>query len=147
MPRVLVNPSGSIDYSNLEYGVLMKFAYISGWKPAGTLEPVGWSERTWPDGLPRPWRSMNYFSRLGQRVTDEDAAAMADTLEAVVDDVPGHDALAHKVGTIIDLPFRRRIRLIKPGVYASPFEFFSGENKPLLYRHIEFCRGGGYTIH
>lgn len=146
MPRVLSRADDQLALWNLEYGVLMKFAYVAGWRPAGTLQPDRWEERLDPQGVPRRWFSMNYFSRLGQTVTQPDAQALAGALEAALPDVPRHDALGHKVSVTLDLPFSRPVRLFRDGSRVTPYEFFSGPNRPTLERFISFAAAGPYRI-
>lgn len=146
MPRTVQGPGGRIVFPNLHWGLVMKTAYDWGWKPRGTLEPAGWSDRAGPDGQPRRWHKHNYFTRAGQLVTDEDAAAIADALEAIMPDIPDHDAMMHKVASVIDFPDTKQLRMLRPGARYNAFEFFSGPNKPLLRRFIDLCRAGGFTI-
>ncbi len=146
MPRVLHNGTGTVSLTNLEYLNLMKMLHRSGWRPSGTLAPAGWKPRRRKDGTPGKWPRMNYFSRLGQTVTETDAAAMADVLEAILPDVPEHDAFGHKVNQVIDLPYRRAVRLPRPGVRYNAFEFFSGENRGLLTEFVKLCRAGEFQI-
>lgn len=63
-------------------------------------------------------------------MTVEDAAALANAIEAALDDVPRHDAM--------------------PGKSAgpsSPFEFFSGDQgRKDLVEFVAFCREGAFSI-
>ncbi len=146
MPRVLTNEVGSVSLTNIEYLNLMRLLYRSGWRPEGTLAPAGWKPRRRKDGQKRVWPKMNYFSRMGQEVTDMDALAMAAAIESVLPDVPEHDAMEHKIGQVIDLPYRAPIRMPRVGVRYNAFEFFSGQSRDLLVRFSEMCRAGGYHI-
>lgn len=92
---------------------------------------------------------MNYFDRRGQQVTDDDARALADALERALPDVPDHDAIAHKVLSVIDTPglgVPPQLRMLNPRARLNPFEYFSGTNKARLRRFIAFCRAGGFRI-
>lgn len=146
MPRTVKGPGGEITFSNFQWGMVMKAAHQWGWKPRGTLEPADWSSRKGPDGEPRRWYRNNYFSRAGQQVTDEDAAEIGRVIEDALPDVPDHDAIAHKVGSTIDMPGAKQLRILRPGVRFSPYEFFSGPDKQLLRRFAEICRAGGFQI-
>lgn len=133
-------------FSNRSWGMLMKLAYDSGWKPMGCQEPLDW-QAVDAQGNPRRFFSMDYFSRRGQRVLPVDAAAMADALESGLMDVPTFDALGMKVSTSIDMPgLDRPLRALRPGVKVNPFEYFSGDNRGVLKQFIAFCRGGGFEI-
>lgn len=133
-------------FSNRSWGMLMKLAYDSGWKPMGCLEPDAW-QAVDSAGNPQRFFSMDYFSRRGQKVMAADAAAIADALESGLLDVPTFDALGLKVSTSIDVPgLARPMRALRPGVKVNPFEYFSGENRWPLKQFIEFCRGGGFAI-
>ncbi len=149
MARTVSGPGGTITFSNPQYGMAMKLAYDSGWKPAGTLAPDNWENlpqsRT-PEGGIRPWPPMNYFAGLGEQVLDEDAAALSDVLENVLDDIPNHDAVSHKLAVIINMPFSEHLAMLKPGEKLNFYEYFSGPHKQLLRDFIALCRAGGYTI-
>jgi hypothetical protein len=133
-------------FNNRSWGMVMKLAYDSGWRPMGCVEPEGW-QAVDEQGNPRRFFSMDYFSRRGQRVLPADAAAIADALESGLLDVPTFDALGLKVSTSIDMPgMARPMRSLRPGVKVNPYEYFSGENREPLKQFIAFCRGGGFEI-
>jgi hypothetical protein len=149
MSRTVSGEGGTIRFSKPQYGLALKMAFDRGWKPRGTIAPTEWGER--PEHLDkygnvREWPVMNYFAGMGERVSDEDAADIARVLGAVMDDIPDHDALAHKVLTTVDLPYHEDIRLLKPGAKVNMFEFFSGKNKELLRRFVDLCGKGGFEI-
>ena len=126
--------------------MLMKLAYDSGWRPLGCVEPLDWQAID-QHGNPRRFFSMDYFSRRGQRVLGADAAAMADALESGLLDVPPFDALGMKVAVSIDMPnVARPLRALRPGVKVNPYEYFSGDNRDMVRRFIDFCRAGGFEI-
>ena len=96
----------------------------------------------------------DYFSNLGQFVTDEDAKRMALSLESALPDIPDHDALGSKLRRNA-LP--RRIaswERIIPGPVPPPsrleavnaFEWFSGKEKRRLVSFVNFCKRGGFFI-
>jgi hypothetical protein len=149
MARIVTGPSDQILLSNPQYGLAMKLAFDSGWKPQGTLPPPEWEwlpQSKRPTGETRPWPAMNYFAGLGERVTDEDADALASTLESKLDDIPNHDAFSHKVAVRINLPFTEYLAALKPGEQLNYFEFFSGPNKAILKRFIDLGKAGGFAI-
>lgn len=146
MPRTITAQLGSLTFSNHCWGMLMKLAFDSGWKPMGCQPPDDWSAID-GQGNPRRWYSMDYFSRKHQRVLAADAMAIADALESALPDIPTFDALGLKVASSIDLPsLDNPLRSLRPGVKVHPFEFFSGSNRATLTRFIEFCRQGEFAI-
>jgi hypothetical protein len=84
-----------------------------------------------------------YFVNDGQRVTAEDARALADALERALPDIPDHDAMAHKT---FEHPSEPGVRLVAIDTPASPYEWFSGDKKRLVRQFIDFCRQGGFEI-
>jgi hypothetical protein len=132
--------------SNLQWGMLMKLAFDSGWQPLGVAPPPDY-EPLDDQGKTKRWYTMDYFSVKNQHVSDDDARAIASALQVALDDVPEHDAVGHKVFQTLILPnMERPIRSFKPGVKVNPYEFFSGPNKATLVRFIEFFNLGGFRI-
>src|SRR5262249_52232156 len=84
-----------------------------------------------------------YFVNDGQRVTAEDARALADALERALPDIPDHDAMPHKT---FEHPSEPGVRLVALDPRASPYEWFSGDKKRLVRQFIDFCRQGGFEI-
>jgi hypothetical protein len=84
-----------------------------------------------------------YFCNDGNRVTAEDAAALADALERALPDLPQHDALGHKS---FEHPSEPGVRLIRSDTPVNPFEWFSGKNKKRVEEFIAYCRKGGFEI-
>lgn len=126
--------------------MVLRLAYIHGWRPRGTREPDDWQGVASDGVTPRLWNARNYWSRRGQKVTDEDAAAMSEALETALPDIPDHDAIAHKVASTIDFPDRPAWRFLNPFRRINPYEYFSGAGKARLTRFIGFCAQGGFTI-
>jgi len=120
---------------------ILELANRYGWVPAGT-EPPSWDEGGPWDG--RPW-SRTYFSNDGQRVTAEDAHALADALKRALPDMPDEDAVAHKMETIACLPDGTVLRAPKRGVELSLLESFAG-GQQRLREFIAFCRAGEFAI-
>ncbi len=147
MPRTLTSPAGTIVVGNLSWAMVLKLALDTGWKPGGTEAPEDFYGEVEPDGFTtKQWNPRNYFSRRGQRVTDEDATAIADALVRALEDVPDHDAIGHKVSGIIDTSLIGKFRILDRSKKVHPFEYFSGENKNRLRKFIAYCRGGGFKI-
>lgn len=145
-PRIVTGAGGKFVCGYIEWGMLIKFAYESGWRPLGTIEPDNWEEKRNADGTPARWFKNNYFSRFGQKITDEDALSIAVALENSLPDVPDHDAVSHKVAAEIEGAGLGRMRMLRPGVRMNSFEFFSGESKAKLKQFVKFCRAGGFRI-
>jgi hypothetical protein len=117
------------------WGNTLRLACMYGWEPAGTRAPRKWGRK----GKRPPWEG-GYDTNDGQRVTDEDAAALADALERALPDVPTHDALAHKTREV------GGIRCIPYDADVSPLEYLSGKGRTRLTEFIRFCRDGGFEI-
>jgi hypothetical protein len=84
-----------------------------------------------------------YFVNDGQRVSTEDARALADALERGLPDIPDHDALTHKT---FEHPGSPGMRLMAIDTPASPYEWFSGDKKGVVKEFIAYCRQGGFEI-
>src|SRR4051812_296752 len=93
------SPGGSFAFSNTTWPNMLALANQYGWEPQET----------------------NYFSNEGGLVCEEDAAALALALEKALDDIPDHDALAHKTKPIEGFP---GMHIIDDDV--SLIEYFSG---------------------
>ena len=61
-----------------------------------------------------------------------------------VPDIPDHDAMEHKMVTVLVGP--ELVRRIPFGVHVSPVEWFSGETKQSVLEFIEFVRAGQFEI-
>lgn len=104
---------------------LLHLARAMGWDPQGTEPPSDRQRKEWDGG---------YSGNDGQFVTDQDAANLADALAKALDDLPDHDALAHKV----PLGLHENV---------NPFKWFSGlDRKRYLREFIAFCRQGGFLV-
>src|SRR3954468_5281687 len=68
---------------------LLRLAAAHGWKPMGTTQPP--EEAVY---FPSGWDSNNYTTNDGQIVSEPDARALADALEASLPHIPDSDALA-----------------------------------------------------
>ena len=148
MARLLLGAKRSFLIANYDYAMILHFLRQNGWVPSGTAEPVGWGVRRGLDsrGQGKPWNATLYFVGHGQRVMPGEALAMAERLEDLWPDIPSHDVMAPKVGMVIDLPYHKRIRVPKAGVLVSGFEYFSGEQRAVVRRFINFALEGGFAI-
>lgn len=82
-------------------------------------------------------------------LTAEQARGLADALAEAIDDIPGHDARAHKL---------RPCPWAGPGAAErgwleedplwplSPLEWWSGEDKEFIRELVAFCRRGGFRV-
>jgi hypothetical protein len=122
------------------WGDILRLAHLHGWIPVGTLAPLMNEGGPW-DG---PWGG-RYCHTEGQRVTDDDALALADALERALPDLPDENLLADKEW-VYRLPGGTELRGIAAGVETSLIERLSGDAKPRLREFIAFCRAGGFTI-
>jgi hypothetical protein len=85
----LANSSGGYHQWNvLGWWNVLNLARIYGWMPRGTEPPAQPSDLT-------PWDG-NYFRNEGQRVSAEDAAAIADALNRLLDD-PNREAAGERL--------------------------------------------------
>src|SRR5687768_2996158 len=82
---------GEFRMNGFHWGKARELGVRYGWKPCGTESPPP------PEGYEEygEW-SGTYTTNDYQSVTAADAAAWADALEAAMEDIPRHDALAHK---------------------------------------------------
>ena len=148
MARMLLGAKRTMMIANYDYAMLLHFLKQHGWKPAGTAEPIGWGARPGVElaKQSKPWNGSLYFVGYGQRVMPDEAAGMAEKLEDLLPGIPEHDTMAAKVGMIIDMPYHKRIRVPRAGVPVSGYEYFSGEQRQVVHRFIQFAREGGFAI-
>lgn len=154
----LLSDNGSALYwSNVSWSKLLVLARLGGWQPAGTEPPPGWDDVV--DRLGE-WRG-GYSTNDEQRVTPEDALALADALECVLDDIPDgtvpDQVVEYDEQTRVDAGAPPAMNLIKaltssgfrvagPNARTDPFSFFGGEYKQKVVEFIRFCRQGGFII-
>lgn len=104
------------------WSVFLNVAQAHGWKPAGTLAPVGWpGGEVWPG---------QYASSDGQRVSDDDARAMA----RVLYEAATGDGVARSLRDVIDrveLAAKRSGASLRPEDRMAPRDFYD-EFSPLL---------------
>ena len=82
----LYGTGGYFRFNNAGWRQVLTLAQASGWEPRGTEVPNREDfDASWWDGA--------YLVNSGQRVTDEDAKAIAEALKEALDDVPNHDAI------------------------------------------------------
>jgi len=143
---------------------MLDLAAMHGWEPAGTLMPEHWTDPDydWPE-----WGG-GYTTNEYQRVTAEDAAALADALESALDDLPDVETankMTDRVPATGDGPLfglHKMLReiaeaagenpeeaytAIMPDADLSPVDFYSGaEHKDKLRAFIAYCRDGEFNI-
>ncbi|MEL7473827.1 MAG: hypothetical protein AAGK04_10960 [Planctomycetota bacterium] len=136
--------AGDFHVNNRGWGLLLRLAFENGWTPAGALPPIGWKATT-PDGLPRSWNPADYFTGRGQRVRASDAAALADALESVLDDLPNHDTHAEDARRL-DAPGFPVLYAEPEDHTPTPFQVFGGINKPKYRWLVAYARAGAFGI-
>ena len=126
----MLNPSGSV------WCFYLRLAEAYGWIPAGSLPPEGMGLEQWTGA---------YDSSDGQRVTREDAAAMADALERVLAD-PAKEATERVVSRRINED-TRSLAKARYGVDLSPAD---DDNYVASSSDIEalvtFLRAGAFRV-
>jgi len=131
----LTSDSGDdFDFGYVGWSFVLELARRYGWKPQGTEPPEDLDASEWEG---------EYESSDGQRVTAEDARALAGALSAAIDDPKLHE-------TVLSLDERDRKRVQKqvgPELAASyvgvkDFE----EYRQSLKEFVAFCRKGAFRI-
>jgi len=138
MGVLLRGEAGEFVLNNRGWATLLRLAWDYGWRPKGTVRPDLWSDR--------PWNPADYVTCRGQRVRREDAAALAEALETILDDLPNHDPLAGEPVERVEAPGLPPVRYSSTDRLINTFELLGGENKPHLERFITFCRRGSFAI-
>ena len=108
--------------SDEHWSVFLNVAQRYGWQPAGTLAPPAWPRR-------EVW-SGQYGTRDGQRVSDEDARALAAALYDAARSEGVARALRDVIGQV-ELAASRSGAPVKPGAAMQPRDFYD-EFAPLL---------------
>jgi hypothetical protein len=131
MPMDLSNGTSEFGCAQWLWPKLLRLARVHGWRPRGT---------TLPDDPGGTWDG-NYTSNDGQVVGAEDAAALADALEAALPHVPDHDALARykNADGMIEIAPRH-----PPAPDAAWFSTPAGKANVAAF--IRFCREGAFRI-
>jgi hypothetical protein len=141
-------PAGMFWCSLESWQRLFALAREQGWTPSGIPEPIltePWDPLTdEPPPLPPPWGNAQGPLRL--RIAEEDAASMADALENALPDIPRFDALSEKTLFRIDSTTMIPVRVLKPGVRVSHYEYFSGANRVAMERFISLLRSGPVIV-
>jgi len=121
----------------------MRLGVEHGWQPAGTGPPPDWNNETWES-----WDDADYWSGLGQWVTDEDAREWASALRHALDDIPDENLMLYRASyltfgsTGFESPMKRAERMKK----IPLAEVFSGDGKKWLTTLIEFLEHGGFRL-
>jgi len=131
MPMDLSNGTSEFGWAQWHWPKLLRLAQAHGWRPRGTTLP-GDSGGTW---------DRNYTSNDGQIVSAEDAAALADALEAALPHIPDHDALAEyrEPDGMLEIAPRH-----PPAPDSAWFSTPSGKANVAAF--IRFCREGAFQI-
>lgn len=138
----LTSESGDdLRLNNFAWATVLELAQRYGWQPRGTLPPEDWEEAGDEPG--ESWDGDDYGSNEGQLVTAEDAAGIAEALQAALSD-PGATAVLAEMGA----EERRQIeQMVPPELMAS----FAGmpsfeEYRPTIEMFATFCCKGGFRI-
>jgi hypothetical protein len=133
---------------------MLELARLGGWEPLGT-EASGYRddpEREWDGG---------YGSNDGAVVTAQDAAALADGLEAMLDDLPDcpiPDQVVDYAEVVVKEEAPALVKALAsigqelggditgPNPNLGPIQFFGGEKKGKIREFITYCRRGGFEI-
>jgi hypothetical protein len=150
-------------FNSTAWPILLRMAEFYGWKPSGTKCPVIYNTENGSYDEYKDWDG-SYLGNNGQKVTDEDAIALATALEKSLDDIPdvetcektasyplGQDSIYDNLGIDTDMSggmVDDEIRIIRPNRDLSPYDFFSGEEyKHKIRNFITLCRKGAFCIH
>ena len=128
---------------------VLQLAQEYGWQPAGTQAPTFMLA----DGTietAENW-SGTYFDNSYQRVSDEDAANIAEALRRALSDIPDFDTDEKWVKLPPSNPFERMMaeqgfEMSGPNLSLTPLEFFSGEAKQQVEDFIAYCQAGWFLI-
>ena len=131
MPMDLSNGASEFEWEQWRWPKLLRLARAHGWRPRGTSLPNDSEGRL----------DRNYTSNDGQIVSAEDAAALADALEAALPHIPDHDALApyQAADGMIEIAPRH-----PPAPDAAWFSTPAGKANVAAF--IRFCREGAFQI-
>lgn len=145
MAVVLRGKLGDFVFNNRGWVQMLTLAFQRGWRPIGTMEPAHWASVP-EERRPSAWTPADYCNGKGQRVRAEDARALADALESIVDDLPDHDPLEDAVAHVLNVPGYPALRTLTTDKRVNPYEFFGGPNKEGFKAFIEFARAGGFAV-
>lgn len=110
-PKIDLDRAGTVHQipARLDWAMLLHLAKMGGWQPnaGNAFDEV-------------------YLEPSGEKISADEAAAIAHALEYILDDVPD-----------FDIPLGKKIQA---------FEYFSGTRKGQIVGLIEFCRGGAFRI-
>jgi hypothetical protein len=142
---------GYLHLDIVTWRMVLTLAINHGWKPAGTEPPDiafiskdGTVDEAKTEAYRQAyedWNATNYYTSDFQRVTDEDAANIADALERALTLVPDERTVAMKAAlTPSGIPFDVLEHL-------TPLDWCSGaDGKAHIREFIDFCRTGAFCI-
>jgi len=145
MAVVLRGSTGDFVFNNRGWVQILTLAHQRGWRPVGTVEPAHWASVP-EERRPTAWTPADNCNGKGQRVRPEDARALADTLQSIVDDLPDHDPLEGQVSHELNVPGFPSLRTLTSDRRVNPYEFFGGPNKEGFKAFIVFARRGGFAV-
>jgi hypothetical protein len=152
----LINEQGvCFWFSVVSWHKVIELAELGGWRPAGTEKPGYYDELRYGK-----W-SGKYTTNNRQWVTAQDAAALADALECMIDDLPDTEAPDLKVEygkKDVGLPSAPRHlkwlltnlpdgeTVVGENCKLSPLAFFGGKYKDQIRDFVTFCRLGSFAL-
>lgn len=130
---------------------LLALARRYGWQPQGTVLSNSHKEFYGEQMLDIDSWEGNYITYSSQEVTDEDALAIANALEAALKDIPDKQTPEVDINNdYIDLDQDFSfVQLLDAGVEYfdnNLLYFFSGSRKEMVGVTIALCRIGGFVI-
>jgi hypothetical protein len=144
---------------NVAWAKALHLARNHGWEPAGTIDdgfgPAMCNGDDFEPGCPIREERGRYDYNDGWVVTHDDARAIADALEKALDDIPSFESVSTKwaeepvtplAKAVAELAGDQAARVRGPNRVLSPYEFFSGGDKQMVWEFIAFCRQGAFRI-
>ncbi|HPS41004.1 MAG TPA: hypothetical protein PK040_00270 [Anaerolineaceae bacterium] len=123
---------------------LLSIARALSWIPQGTTAPAAWS------GEP-PWNRLNFTIPVGQTVEEQDAAALAEKIERLMEIIEETKPGTESAFTYRDwYPERQRLWSFyyHIGLREEDNQFlYSNWSRRKLTELVFFCRQGAFLIH
>ena len=138
---------------------LLDLSEMYGWEPLGTLhQPISRISVHSKEKI-KNWEG-SYFTNDGQIITTEDALALANGLEAALDDIPDIETTEKMIdlregSDLSGFGYAKEICQLLIDIHGGscclngnlhPFDFFSGDMKQEVIDFISFCKNGGFMI-
>lgn len=126
---------------------VMDLAVMYGWVPVGTIEPQHWQA----EDTQTAW-SGRYDHYLGEWVSPQDAASLAEALTLALDDLPDNPMPDRVFETEIEeMDYEDQMsitfHIVELNRALNLFELFGGQYKRGLTDFIFFCQADGFHIY